>query len=230
MRKLILSAALALLTAGVSAQSKKTKTDSELELGIRGGISLAKYSGKGIYDVDYKNNNLYFATLFADLKIKEWFLLQPGVSFQHKGARYSTTAITGSALPVAKLKQKVAQIEVPINLIFNINTGSFGAFQVNVGPYVGYNLYGKNKKEGNFYSTWGKLYTGGSTELNFGDDMADDLKPLDYGLNGGISYRTLGGFIVGANYGWGLSNLAPAATSGNKLENRVLSFSIGSTF
>lgn len=231
MKNLFLGVAFILFATGAFAQKKSKAYNEETRYGIRGGLAEARYSGRGIYDVDYSNNPGFYVTIFGDLGIGKNLLIQPGISFQQKGAKYSTDAVAlGSTVNPATLQQNIMQVEIPINLVYIIKTGTAGAFQINVGPYVGYNFYGKNKNNGNFDSTWGKIYSSGEIEVVFGNKAGNDLRNLDYGVNGGLSYKTTDGWILGGNYGYGLANLAPNATSGNKLENRVMTFSVGFAF
>lgn len=228
MKNLLLCGALLLFATGAFAQKKSSDLDTRF--GIRGGLALASYSGKGIYASPYHNNPGFFATFFTDLAVSKNIIIQPGLSFQQKGTKLEADGVLGSTFATASLQQNIMQIEVPINAIFSINTGSFGAIQINLGPYVGYNFYGKNKNEGNFISSYGKYYTGGSTEIAFGNKSIDDLRNLDYGVNGGLSFKMSEGLLFGGNFGYGLANLVPNPTTNNKLQNRVLSFSIGYAF
>jgi len=203
MKKLLLSSSVLLLVTVAFAQ-KKMK-DEDTRFGIKTGINFSTFSGKGIYEKsDYKNNMGFNVTVFGDFGIGNNFFIQPAVSLQNKGSKSGDAVFTA--------KQSVMAIEVPINAIFRIPTGDAGAIQINVGPYIGFNISGKNKYTGNIPSTSSSTPTyNGTLEQNmkFGNEMNKDLSRIDYGANFGLGFRISSGFLIGANYGLGLANLVP---------------------
>jgi hypothetical protein len=75
-------------------------------------------------------------------------------------------------------------IDVPLSLVYNFTEAEKGFF-LEAGPYVGLLLAAKNED----------------------DDIKEGFNTLDFGLNIGLGYD-LGSFILGANYGFGLANIA----------------------
>jgi hypothetical protein len=69
-------------------------------------------------------------------------------------------------------------------------------------------------------------------DLKFGSTTDKNYSSTEFGANFGLAYRTNSGFLVGANYGLGLSNLVPkdSRSGDGKLTNRVLGFSVGYSF
>lgn len=76
-------------------------------------------------------------------------------------------------------------IEVPLSFIYKFTKEDVGFFG-ELGPYLGLLMSAKNESDG---------------------DIKEGFESLDYGLNFGLGYD-LGTFIVGANYGLGLANIA----------------------
>lgn len=231
MKKLLFSAGVLLLTTGAFAQTKMTSETARF--GIKAGVNLSTYSGSGANsNVDYKNNVGYNVTAFGDFGVGNNFFIQPGISLQNKGAKVERTTTVGGSALTGTWKQNVMALEVPVNAVFRIPTGDAGAVQISAGPYIGFNISGKNKYTGEYVSPSTTATTLTDRDLSFGSDSNKDLSSIDFGANFGLAYRTSSGFLVGANYGLGLSNLIPKDNRSNdsKLTNRVLGFSVGYSF
>ncbi|KQN38404.1 hypothetical protein ASE92_02925 [Pedobacter sp. Leaf41] len=230
MKRLLLSASVALLATGAFAQS--TMTGSDARFGLKAGVNLSSYSGTGARDLDYKSNVGYNVTAFGDFAVGNNFFIQPAVSLQNKGAKLESVGTIAGNTVTGTFKQDVMAIEVPINAVLRIPTGDAGAFQINAGPYIGFNISGKNKFTGTYTNSAIAGSTFSDRDIEFGSDANDDLSSIDFGANFGLAYRLNSGISVGANYGLGLSNLVPKDQRSNddKLRNRVLGFSVGYSF
>ncbi|UKT62820.1 porin family protein [Pedobacter mucosus] len=247
MKKLLLSASVILLATGAFAQT--TMTGSDARFGIKAGVNLARFHASGTngntsYNDNVKDNVGFNVTAFADFGVGNNFFIQPGVSLQNKGAKFeSTNAVTAgnsTTTIVSTNKTSLMTIEVPINAVFRIPTGNAGAIQINAGPYVGFNISGKNKVEStttisnNTANTSTASTASNENDLSFGSATDKNYSSTEFGANFGLAYRTNSGFLVGANYGLGLSNLIPKDSRSNgsdaKLTNRVLGLSVGYSF
>jgi hypothetical protein len=113
-------------------------------------------------------------------------------------------------------------IESPVNAIYYIPTGALGSFFLGAGPYIGFNVSGKQKAQGNI----GNWVTDGDKNLKFTGSKRD-MNLIDAGLNFLGGYKLNNGFLLNAGYGLGLSNLSPSDNSDKKLSNRTFSFGIG---
>ncbi|MXV51426.1 outer membrane beta-barrel protein [Pedobacter sp. HMF7647] len=221
MKRLFILAAAAIISGTAFSQTTSTTmTGSQARIGVKAGVNLATYSGKNNYDVDWKNNTGFNLTVFGDFGVGNNFFIQPGISLQNKGGK-----LEGGG---AEFKQTAMAIGVPLNAVLRIPTGEAGAFQINAGPYIDFNIAGKNK--GTY--TGGGITSDGESDLNFGSNIDDDLKTIDFGVNAGLAYRFSNGFLIGGQYGWGLTNLVPddKRVGDDKLENRVISLSVGYSF
>ena len=103
--------------------------------------------------------------------------------------------IKGSKLDFlgSSLSSSFSYIEVPVDLVYKT-----GDLSIHLGPYLG-------------------LLMAASSD---GDDIKDDVKSTDFGLNLGLGY-SFGQFGVGANYGLGLSNISDDADG--SVKNKVIS-------
>lgn len=211
MKKLMLAVMAVGISAGAFAQ--------ETSFGVKAGVNLGQYSNVADEMKDYqKMNPSFYLTGFADLPVAPQFSIQPGISLQGKGSKlsYDSDGLDGS------VTANVMALEVPVNAVYYIPTGSSGSVFLGAGPYAAYSLSGKVKMKGDL----GELGSEGDYDIDFGGDDKDQ-KPFDFGLNFMAGYRLSSGFIINAGYGLGLSNLSPSDNSDSKFSNRVLSFGIG---
>jgi len=248
MKRLLLSASVLLMATGAFAQTT-TMSGSDARFGIKAGVNLSKFHMGGdnalsnAYNDNVKSNVGFNVTAFADFGVGNNFFIQPGVSLQNKGDKFesvgSVTSNNTTITTTTTSKRNLMAIEVPINAVFRIPTGTAGAVQISAGPYVGFNISGKNKGDittttvNNANNTSSSSTIADDKDLSFGSATNKDFASTDFGANFGLAYRTNSGFLVGANYGLGLSNLVPKdsrTNNDNKLTNRVLGFSVGYSF
>ncbi|WP_156307640.1 porin family protein [Sphingobacterium endophyticum] len=211
MKKLLLSIGAAfLLAAGAQAQTS---------YGLKAGVNLGKYSNVPEASKDFQKNNVsFYVTGFADIPVAPQFSIQPGVSLQGKGSKFEYDGDAGDGSSTLN----VMSIEVPVNAVYYIPAGSGNVF-LGAGPYVGFNISGKNKIKGNVAGVGGE----GEYDLSFsGDDK--DMNLIDAGANFMAGYKFNNGLLINAGYGLGLTNLNP--DSGDKYSSRVLSFGLGFQF
>jgi len=243
MKKLLLSASVILLATGAFAQST---TGTTSRFGIKAGVNLAKVHSSGdneaAYNDNAKNNIGYNVTAFGDFGVANNFFIQPGISLQNKGVKFEGTNVnTVGAITTTttnSFKTNVMAIEVPVNAVFNIPTGEAGAVQISAGPYIGFNISGKNKGTvtttvaNSNNNTSATTTSSSDNDLSFGSANDKDQSSTDFGANFGLTYRNSSGFLVGANYGLGLSDLTPKdrQANTNKFTNRVLGFTVGYSF
>ncbi|WP_164112954.1 MULTISPECIES: porin family protein [Sphingobacterium] len=203
MKKVLLTLGVALLTA-VGAQA-------QIGYGVKAGVNLGKYSN---WADQQKNNTSFYVTGFADLPVASQFSIQPGVSLQGKGAKVEVGNSDNT------LTRNVMSIEVPVNAVYYIPTGASGSVFLGAGPYVGFNVSGKDKIKGNV----GNLvsYTG-DTDLKIGSDK--DIKLFDAGANFMLGYKMNNGFLINAGYNLGMTDINPKVS--DTQSNRVWSFGIG---
>ncbi|MFB2119962.1 porin family protein [Parapedobacter sp. 2B3] len=212
MKKLVFAIVAVGVSAGAFAQ--------ETSFGVKAGVNLGKYSNVSDAAKDYqKMNPSFYLTGYADLPVAPQFSIQPGLSLQGKGSKFS---YDGDGMD-GSITTNVMDLEIPVNAVYYIPTGSSGSVFLGAGPYAAYSLSGKVKTKGNL----GDVVSGeGNYDLDFGGDDRDQ-NAFDFGVNFMAGYRLSGGFTINAGYGLGLANLSPSDNSDNKFSNRVLSFGVG---
>jgi hypothetical protein len=190
-KRVFFAAAFALLTTISLAQSPGIK------FGIHAGTSIAnmKYEEDG---ASYSPKSTFGIQggFVADLQLGKHLSLQPGVNFVQKGTKYKSDDNDNDTYTM-----RINAIEIPFNILYN-SKGNAGNLFVGAGPSVSFAVAGKYIEK-----------IDGETDkenMSFGnDEMEDDFRALDFGLNGMIGYEFKGGLFVAANYNLGLRNLMP---------------------
>lgn len=227
--KKILLFGTALVLSGSALFAQNTMSGSDARIGIKAGVNLSSirysgFDGASAANDAAKQNVGYNFTVFGDFGVANNFFIQPGVSLQNKGEKYSVNSGSNSG----SVSRNIMAIEVPINAVLRIPTGDAGAVQLSAGPYIGFNVAGKQKISGNV----GSAAALAERDLEFGNNSGDDYASTDFGANFGVGYRINNGITLGANYGMGLTNLIPKDNRVNdsKGTNRVWGFSVGYSF
>ncbi|WP_293903575.1 porin family protein [Sphingobacterium sp. UBA5670] len=203
MKKLLLSAAILFGSLGAFAQGG-------LGYGLRAGVNIPKYSFE---NGSSESNTGFFVTGYLDAPVSPYFSIQPGLSLQNKGGKWSE----GEGNNALELKQSIMSLDIPVNLVAKLPTGGSGNFFIGAGPYVGFALSGKNKQNIGGVKT--------EQDVEFGSGDGDELKRTDFGVNFLAGYQLSNGFQINAGYGLGLTNLSPVSNLSTK--NRVWSVGIG---
>lgn len=197
MKKVLLTLGVALLAvAGAQAQTG---------YGVKAGMNFPKLSfsgGNESYNTNTSTN--FYLSGYANIPAASNFVIQPGVSLQGKGGKFETGNI--------ETKTDLMSIEVPVNAVYYIPTGGSGSVFIGAGPYVGFNISGKNKV--------GDV----KSDVKFGSKV-DEMKVVDYGANFQLGYKLANGFLINGAYGLGLGNMSNI--DGLKMKNNVFSVGIG---
>jgi hypothetical protein len=201
------------LLAFVSMQSFAQK------IGVQGGINLATMLIKDdetTYSDDFTMNLGFNAGVTLEIGFGSLISLEAGIMADTKGFKWE-----GEMLGVPfKSTTNLLYLDVPVLLKVGPSLGPVKIFGA-AGPYIGYGLTGKIKTE-----AMGESET---TDINWGDADDSDFKPLDYGAKFGAGVQVMG-FTAGAYYSLGLANLSPSTDGGAKINNRVISVSLGYKF
>lgn len=209
MKKILLSLGAALLVV--------TGAQAQTGYGLKAGVNLGKYSDLGS---NQKTNTSFYVTGYADLPVSPNFSIQPGVSLQGKGTKFSTTYGNVADIQVTR---NVMSIEIPVNAVYYIPTGESGKVFVGAGPYIGFNVAGKDKVNTDIAGFTGEK----STTLKLSGDNKD-LNVIDAGLNFMLGYKFNNGFLLNGGYNLGLTNIVAGADK--NISNRVWQFGVGFQF
>lgn len=197
----ILTTILLLITIIAQAQTS---------FGVRAGINLQNINGKtGGNNLENKITTGFNIGVNAEIGIAPDFYFQPGLLFTTKGAKMEDSFLFE--------KTTLNYIEVPLNLIYKPVLGA-GKLIAGFGPYVAYGIGGKLKADA------------GDTDVNFGNNAEDYIKPLDMGANLLFGYELASKLSIQMNVQLGLINLKPEGDSDNSIKNTGFGFSLGYRF
>lgn len=182
------------------------------KIGLQGGINLAKMLDKdddGTYSDEYDMNLGFNAGVTFEMGFGSLFSLETGLIADTKGLKWEEAGST--------TKVNLLYLDVPVLIKVGPSFGPLKVFAA-AGPYVGFGLTGKFKGEDE------------SVDVSWGDDPEEnEFKRMDYGAKLGIGAE-VSKFTLGAYYALGLANISPYTEGGTKLQNRVISISVGYKF
>ena len=208
MNKLLLTLCLFLATiTACFAQS--------INFGIKAGLNLSNESVNA--PNAWNTNNLagFHAGLIADISLKN-ISIQPGLFFTTKGEATpeDLRRITGEDR-VYNAKEVLNYIEVPVNLLYNIQATPAAKIYFGGGPYLAYGISGHGTEAGAF-----PTYT-----VHFD---SHGYKNPDYGVNFVAGVKLFKKVLIDANYGLGLGNLSRIYSQ--TVRNRAIGISVGYLF
>ena len=181
----------------------------ETRFGVKGGLNISNLGG----DVD--NNSAivgFHVGGFAEIKLSEKFAIQPELLFSTQGSKIEDSGEDYSV----EDKLNLSYINLPIMAKFYVAP----KFSLEAGPQIGFLVSAKEKYEETYF---------GET-ISSDEDVKDDFKSIDFGLNLGAGFDFTENFSAGVRYNIGLSNIADAGESDYKLNNNVISVSVGYKF
>lgn len=209
MKKIVLACAALLCSSVAMAQ---------VSYGLKAGVNLNKTTYDA-FPADFKqvNQASFFLTGFAEIGLGNNFAIQPGLSIQGKGDKYTKDGNEAA-------KWDVMSIEIPVNMMYYIPTGESGSVVLGAGPYLGVNISGKNTINQIGAPTFGRV---GEHDIKFtGSNKTQNL--IDAGANLLLGYKLTNGLLINAEYGLGMADLNPSAT--DIFSNRTLRFGLGFQF
>jgi hypothetical protein len=214
--------ALCLMSGVLRAQ------DSNVQVGIEGGLNLAKQSSGGSGSTG--NLTAFHAGVLVDLKL-DAVTIEPGLFYSVKGGKYdaATTISDGTTTYSASTSAKLTlnYLELPVNVLYNIPVAGSGHLFVGGGPYAAYGLSGKMKYSASASGGGNSQSQAGEQNVSFGSG-ADQYKALDFGINFKGGYRFSNGLQLSVGYGLGLANLSNDNQS--SVKNNVFRASLGYFF
>ena len=208
--KVLLFSLLALISTQTFAQ----------KFGVQAGVNMANQLWKdddGTYSDDNKMLLGFNAGVTVEIGLGDLLAVEAGLIAETKGFKeeYDILGVTGSA------KGSLLYLDVPVLIKVGPSFGPVKVFAA-AGPYVGFGLMGKAK-----YEEDGETF---NEDIEWGsDEEADDYKRLDFGAKFGVGAE-VSGFTLGVYYALGLANISPYTDNGAKINNKVLSVSLGYKF
>lgn len=191
MRKLLVLAVVILVAANVKAQM-------DITIGPKGGFNVTNIS-----NWDTKNKFSMHVGGFAELRINDFFAVQPELLYSRQGARDKENGV--------KTRLRVNYLNIPILAKLYV----LDELSVDLGPELGFALNGKYKiKDGDKTTTY-KL----SSEVN--------TVAVNFAI--GLSYNW-NEIMFSARYNIGLSNVLDKDAGGGNNKNHVFQLAVGYRF
>ena len=162
--------------------------------------------------VTSKTKTGFTVGIASSFAMGKYFSFEPALNFLQKGGVIKEEGTSD--------KSTFNYLELPLNFVYNAHSAK-GKFFVGAGPSLSMGLSGKEKYDDGTNSE--------TTDIKFGsDELTDDLKPFEAGINFLAGYQFKGGFLVSANYNAGLSNIAVTSEGDNsKAHNRYFGLRLG---
>lgn len=208
--KKVLFAAVAVFAFGVS-------NAQDIKYGAKVGLNVATLNG----DLE-DAKSLIGAHLggFVEIKINEKFAFQPELLYSMQGAKseYSESEPNYSYSEESKLK--FGYLNLPLMAKYFATEKLF----IEAGPQIGFLMSAKNEFK------FSETFMGYTESASGDDDVKDDLKSIDFGLNFGFGYEFTENVFASARYNVGLSDINDVQGSDIKIQNGVLQFSVGYKF
>ena len=172
------------------------------EFGAKAGVNFASLNG----DEDFDGRTSFFVGGVVEFEISESFSIQPELLYSSQGAKSSFSEEGFDFESTIKLDY----LNIPIMAKYYVTEG----LSIEAGPQVGFLLSAKAevKEDGESDS----------------EDIKDELKSVDFGLNFGLGYKLDSGLNFGARYNLGLSNVPDEDDF--DLKNGVFQIAIGYFF
>jgi len=222
MKKTIFILTAFIFCLNFSALSQKTR------VGITGGIAFANMSRTielADRDGEYRIGVAAGLQLEVPMCKNGKISFQPDMHYIQKGA-----ADVPSTPTVVRSYTALRYAELAPNFVYNIKAGKGGGtFYFGGGPYVAFNLPSKKVSKSPGAD---KV----ETDILFGNEVAKDLRGVDYGGNFVMGFRLGNGIFVSANYIQGGRNLVPKektdipASKEDKIKNIAFALRVGYLF
>ena len=224
MKKLMLSAAIAVAVMNANAQTK-SKTTPVNKIGLHAGTTFSNYKVK-TNNAENTSDFKFGATVgaIADIDFGNSVSFRPELNFIQKGGELKY-------MPLANVNVQeeltLNYIQLSPNFVYNFGAGT-GNFFIGAGPELSFGLGGKRKVE----TKSGTTTVNSKTDVKFDSDNSSNgvlhLKTVDYGANALLGYKFNNGVQLTTGYTIGLNNLSN--DNGSDFKTRGFNIKLGYLF
>jgi Outer membrane protein beta-barrel domain len=152
------------------------------------------------------------AGFLIDFHLSGRFSVQTGPYISMKGC---TSEIADANNYKSSYTLSFNYLEVPINLIYKHGKPGHNHIFVGGGAYYGYLLHASR----------------GDVDYHIGSDKAlDQFTSTDFGVNGMLGFEHKKGFLIRANYSYGLANVVTGGDADNSATHTVIGVTVGWLF
>ncbi|WP_108821487.1 porin family protein [Dysgonomonas sp. Marseille-P4361] len=188
------------LLIGVVANAQ----EKPLTFGVKAGVNLSNYSGKGIEGSDAKIG--FNVGVTVDYALNQDVFLLSGLEFTTKGAKLRFVEAYGSVAVDATLTMNPKYLQLPLHIGYKLYVSEGMKLNLHLGPYIAYDIGGKGKAKIEEISSCFDSDATGIEEgyLSFSEKR---MKKFDFGLGLGVGAE-FGKIGVGLGYDLGLINIS----------------------
>lgn len=211
MKKLIILLLAVFLISSVSETYATT-------FGVKGGLNLSNMFMKdnsGTYSTEFEMLPGFQIGATAEFDINEKYAFETGLLFATKGYKFEHSVAGEEYSSTLTLNY----IDIPLAGKGYFNVQNFDVYGL-LGAYIGYGIGGTASSDYDEQE---------DEDISFGSEQGDDFKPFDFGLliGAGVQYQK---FEFGLSYALGLANLSVYDDDDMKVNNRVISVTVGYKF
>ncbi len=109
------------------------------------------------------------------------------------------------------------------NMVYNWKSKKENVFYIGAGPFIAANLPSK-------IVTTPLSGTNVTSDVTFGNQVSNDFRGIDWGVNGVIGFRISSGFFISVNWIQSSRNITTTTASGDKQKNTGFAFRLGYLF
>ena len=212
---------LLLTTLVVAALSSAALAQSPVKFGIKAGVSFPNMSlSAENVSIAFNSKTSFYVGGIADIPLSKIISFQPGLTFTGKGTRLNGAGFDFENGDVAAETGTInsSYIEVPLNLLANIEAGNAGTLFFGAGPYyaIAVDAYAKSG--------------GVKEDITIGSDE-DSFRRGDFGINFLAGFKLNNGLNIHGGYGLGLRSVIPNQDGFDvTFKNKVFSVGLGFNF
>ncbi|WP_372757110.1 porin family protein [Mariniflexile sp.] len=183
---------------GLTLLACKIASAQEVNWGVKAGVNMSTLKT----DLNQEKYLLgYHLGGLAEIKINEKFLLQPELLYSLLGGKIEDSFSFDDEGTTFNTKYKedvkLAYLQLPVMAKYQI----VNKLNLEIGPQIGYLLSGKSDYDVTMNFDGESITDSGS------EDIKDQVKSLDFGLNFGLGYELSNKMIIQGRYHLGLSNI-----------------------
>lgn len=228
---------LSLLTIATVAAGSVFAQDAKVNPGgiyIKGGYNAANISENKNGSVnEAKTLSTFHAGVVADIPLAPVLSFQTGLLLSGRGSKTNNYLNDADQSDnYYKTTFNPLYLELPANLVVKFPIGAGARIYAGAGPYAAMGIGGKAKTEASLAG----VKTSSSETIKFNNDdpttgeqegaRYDRLKRFDFGINA-LAGVEVSRFMIGVNYGLGLTKINSTQTDNSTDNNKYRTFSVG---
>ncbi len=213
--------------------SVTTSAFSQMRYGAVVGGNLSRLAVSG-NDLTSEFGAGAFVGVYVAVPLNSTLSIRSGLNFQHIGVK-------NDFAKVVSVERRINYLELPVHVTYSISVPRAGSFLIGVGPFVGLQLSGSEKKK------WEEIdATNGDVSFPSGVFESDivysgdhaSMNRFDYGISSLLGYKLSSGLFIRAGYNIGLAQLNKrqedfqfnATQKEYKEKSRIVSLGVGFEF